>query len=107
MSQGKSRERTKSNGNGNGNGASKWGKKVENSNLSNLSFGHADAVKLQAAIAAVTEDGAAVLLSKTSDGGALVVQVWNGSGRHKLYPTTMAELTEALSLITEIALDKG
>lgn len=58
---------------------------------------------LAGAIVAATDDGAAVLLSKTSDGGALCLQVWNGAGRHKLYPARAAEAVEGLQLIYELA----
>lgn len=69
----------------------------------NLTWGSADPNLLRAAIAAVTEDGAALLLTKTSDGGALCLQVWTSAGRHKLYPATIQELTEALQVVIETA----
>lgn len=68
-----------------------------------LTWGSADANLLRAAVAAVTEDGAALLLTKTSDGGALCLQVWAGTNRHKLYPVTALELTEALQVVIETA----
>lgn len=81
----------------------KWGQIGEHQRRGGLTWADAGAEDLQAAVAAATEDGAALLLSKTSDGGALCVQVWNGQGRHKLFPATVAELNEALDLITAIA----
>jgi hypothetical protein len=84
-------------------GADKWEQLGQRESKGSLTWADAGAEDLLAAIAAATEDGAAVLLSKTSDGGALVIQVWNGAGRHKLYPASMAELNEALQLIQEIA----
>lgn len=81
----------------------KWHRIADSKPSGSLTWRDAGPEDLQAAVAAVTEDGAALLLSKTSDGGALVIQVLSQNGRHKLYPATMAELNEALALITEIA----
>lgn len=68
-----------------------------------LTWSDCDADSLLAAVHAATEDGAAILLGKTQDGGALTIQVWNAAGRHKLYPASMAELSEALQVIEETA----
>lgn len=84
-------------------GEDKWGKLGAYSDKGTLTWEEAEPGILKAAIVSATEDGAALLLSKTSDGGALVIQVLSQNGRHKLYPATMAELNEALALITEIA----
>lgn len=68
-----------------------------------LTWKDADANLLRGAVAAVTGDGAALLLTTTSDGGALCLQVWTEAARHKLYPATATELTEALQLLIETA----
>lgn len=81
----------------------KWERMAATKRSDRLRWEHADAGDLLACVAAVTEDGAALLLSKTSDGGALVLQVLNGGPPLKRYPANMAELTEYLSEITEIA----
>lgn len=81
----------------------KWAQMANRESRGSLTWADAGPEDLIAAIVNATEDGAAVLLSKTSDGGALVLQIWNGQGRHKLYPATVAELNEALALISEIA----
>lgn len=81
----------------------KYSRALDQEKKGSLSWSDAGPEDLLAAVAAVTEDGAALLLSKTSDGGALVIQVWNGQGRSKLYPASMAELTSALMLLVEIA----
>lgn len=84
-------------------GADKYESRLTGTKRGSLTWADAGVEDLVAAIVAVTEDGAAMLLSKTSDGGALCVQVWHGAGRHKLYPSSAAELNEALALLTEIA----
>lgn len=81
------------------NGADKWGDLLAERDTARLSWRDADPEDLQGAIVAATEDGAAVLLSKTSDGGALVLHILTGTSRHKLYPASVAELHEALALI--------
>lgn len=63
----------------------------------------ANADTLRAAIASATEDGAGLLLSKTSDGGALSIYVLTEGATHKLYPANADELNEALHLIVKIA----
>lgn len=68
-----------------------------------MSWSLADANLLKAAVVAVTEDGAGLLLARTSDGGALCVQVWEGGIPSKLFPATELELTEALQLVIETA----
>lgn len=83
--------------------ADKWEALKSENDSGKASWTWAGADDLLEAVAAVTADGAALLLSRTSDGGALVLQVWNGDGRHKLYPATVSELNEALRLIKDIA----
>jgi hypothetical protein len=88
----------------NGKATNKWEQLGAREKGETISWSWSDAEDLKAAVVSATEDGAALLLSKTSDGGALVVQVWSGSGRYKLYPATMAELTEGLDLISRIGI---
>lgn len=85
------------------NGKDKWASRLETEKAGKLSWMDAGAEDLLAAVVAVTGDGAALLLSYTSDRGALAIHVLTDNGTHKLYPTRMEELTEALLLITEIA----
>lgn len=47
-------------------------------------------------IAAVASSGAAVSVSITRDASAVVLTVLNGNEKHKLYPSDLQELTEAL-----------
>lgn len=47
-------------------------------------------------IASVVGTGAAVSISVTRDFGAVVLTVLDGSNKHKLYPTDLQELMEAL-----------
>lgn len=81
----------------------RYGQLTHSESRGGLTWVEADATLLRSAAAAVTEDGAALLLTKTSDGGALCIQVWTGTDRHKLYPASATELREALQLIIEIA----
>lgn len=77
---------------------SKWEALLKAGRRGSLSWGDAGAADLQAAVVAVTEDGAALLLSKTSDGGALLVQVLESqNSKPKFYAGNMAELNEVLA----------
>lgn len=88
--------------NGNGAGGNKWDQYFTLKSRGNLSWRDASAELLREAIASATEDGAALLVSKTSDGGALTIHVLAGGTTHKLYPATEQELSEALQLIVKI-----
>jgi hypothetical protein len=76
---------------------------MEQEKRGNCTWADAGAEDLLDAVVAATEDGAALLLSLTSDRGALAIHVLEGDTTHKLYPSTVAELNEALQLIAEIA----
>lgn len=47
-------------------------------------------------VAAVVSTGAAVSISVTRDHSAVVLTVLDGNDRHKIYPTDLQELTQAL-----------
>lgn len=81
----------------------KWGSHFTLKGRGGTTWLDADAEMLRAAIASATEDGAGLLLSKTSDGGALSIYVLTGGATHKLYPASVEELNEALQLIVKIA----
>lgn len=81
----------------------KWKRLVERSSSSRVTWWDADAAKLHAAIANVSEDGAALLLSKTSDGGALALHIIADDGTNKLYPATADELNAYLDRIVELS----
>lgn len=83
---------------------SKWGAMKWKESQDPISWSCADARCLQAAIAAVTEDGAAVLFSKTSDGGALALQIMAGPERYKYY---LADSTEVDDLLREMGVYKN
>jgi hypothetical protein len=91
-------ERGKSNGNG---------KVVQMARRSNLRpvlpvyWSDADAEKLRLAIDAVTRQGAAIMVGRTSDGGALSICILDGDSKIKEYPHTASELAEALAAIVE------
>lgn len=82
----------------------KWGAHFNLKGRGKLTWEDANPELLRAALAAATEDGAGLLLSKTSDGGALSIYVLTNGATHKLYPATAEELSEALQLIVKIAL---
>lgn len=67
-----------------------------------LTWGDVDPMKLKQAVAAATEDGAALLLARTSDAGALLIQVFTQKGKPKLYSSSVSELHEKLELISKI-----
>jgi len=48
------------------------------------------------AIHATLNLGAAIMFSVTRDGGALVITILDGDNRKKVYPTNVAEVTQAL-----------
>lgn len=68
-----------------------------------LTWGDVGDEELRDMVDSVVAEGSALLLARTSDGGALVIQVLSGQGRHKLYPATVAELHEAVAKVTRIA----
>lgn len=74
-----------------------WEQVLHKKERNRASWTWADGEVLLDALVSVTEDGAALLLSKTSDGGALALQIWSGTARHKFYPVSSAELNELLT----------
>jgi hypothetical protein len=53
------------------------------------------------AIARITDNGAAILFSRTTDGGALVLQVLDGQERSKEYITEPGDIVPCLSWLLE------
>jgi hypothetical protein len=83
--------------------ANKWAAAMLDTRKGSLTWADCGAEDLLAAVAHVTEDGAALLLARTSDGGALMVQVLVGAGdRPKFYAASMAELNELLEALTSV-----
>lgn len=68
-----------------------------------ISWADADGSTLQDAIATATEAGAGLLLSKTSDGGALTLIVFWKSKKLKYYPVDAEKLNELLTDLTAAA----
>lgn len=60
------------------------------------SLASVDPELLRRFIASVVGTGAAVSISITRDGGAVVLTVLDGKDKHKLYPSDMRELVQAL-----------
>lgn len=57
---------------------------------------------LRDAICAVTSRGAAIMLSRTSDGGALSITVLDGSERIKEYPRDADECEQTLKWLVDM-----
>lgn len=85
------------------NAKGKWESSLHLESRGKTTWSNADAALLKAAVVAATEDGAGLLLSKTSDGGALTLYVLDNGSTHKLHPATADELTEGLQLVIEIS----
>lgn len=66
-----------------------------------VSWTDVPAVELVECVSALVEDGAAVLLSRTSDGGALVLRVLDQQESTPWYATNAAEINEMLEILTE------
>lgn len=81
----------------------KWKRLVERSSSNKVTWWDADSSKLHEVVANVTEDGAALLLSKTSDGGALALHIISDAGTNKLYPATADELNAYLDRIMDLS----
>lgn len=84
-------------------GSGKWSN-FKLGNRGNCSWEDASADLLKGAVVSATQDGAAVLFSRTSDGGALSLQVLQDKETHKLYPATVEEIREALQLIIKLCI---
>lgn len=84
---------------------SKYARLSEGTDSGSVSWEEVDGRALKAAVTAATEDGCALILSKTSDGGALSVTLLAGAQRHKKYAKS-AQLAESL-LLEIIALAKS
>lgn len=61
-----------------------------------VSYAECDNQLLRDTVVAITENGAAVLLGRTSDGGAFTVQVYDGNDKISEYPHTVEELEAVL-----------
>lgn len=57
---------------------------------------------LRDAVVAVAGAGASILLGRTSDGGAFVVQVYDGDERLKRWPHSVDELEQDLAYIRDV-----
>lgn len=61
--------------------------------LAAISWSDIDSDIVSSLVVAVTAAGAAVMLSKTSDGGALAITVLDGDSKLKEYPRTETEVS--------------
>lgn len=85
------------------NGTDRWERLRGTQSLHAVTWADADVEMLRRAVMAVVEDGGAIILGRTSDGGALMVQILHGQGRVKIYPASQDELDTALMEIEAIA----
>lgn len=74
---------------------SKYARLSESASAGPVGWEEVDGRLIKAALVAATEDGCALIFSKTSDGGALSVTLLAGQDRHKKYAKS-AELAESL-----------
>lgn len=81
----------------------KWQRVMNQSSSRSLSWSMCPSELLKDAVANVTGDGAALLLSQTSDGGACMVQVLVGVGQKpKFYAASLSELEDLLRRLAEV-----
>jgi hypothetical protein len=66
-------------------------------------WGDVDPVLLQQTIHAVTEQGAAVMLTRVSGGTAVCIQIWDGDDRYKAYFGNEDDLSSELSALLDEA----
>lgn len=64
-------------------------------------WNEADAEKLRLAVDCVTRAGAAIMLGRTSDGGALSVCILDGDTKIKEYPHTADEVADVVQAIID------
>lgn len=67
-----------------------------------VSYGGVGGDVLRDAVQSVTSNGDAILFGRTSDGGALTVQVLSGGKSVKWYPGDISELYELLEGLTRL-----
>lgn len=82
---------------------SRYEKRPRGSSNSSIRWVDADASSLHDAVCAVTDNGEAIILSRTSDGGALSITIISGSDKHRWYPNSVAMIEEDLAEILELA----
>jgi hypothetical protein len=66
-----------------------------------ISWSSGPTESMRDAIARITDNGAAVLFSRTTDGGALVLQVLAGTDKSKEYITEPGDIIPCLSWLVE------
>lgn len=64
-----------------------------------VSYGGSDPKLLHLVIAAVVDNGDALVFGRTRDGGAVVLTILSGDEKHKFYSTNNGELNDNLNLI--------
>lgn len=82
-------------------GSGKWTKYQANGKPKDADWSKVDVELLVAAIVSVTGEGAALLLSRTRDGGALCLTLCDGDDRLKLYASTREEMNDHLRGIAD------
>lgn len=82
-------------------GASDATPKRWKSDRKSISWNGGPPESMRDAIARITDSGAAVLFSRTTDGGALVIQVLAGQERSKEYITEPGDIVPCLAWLVE------
>lgn len=75
---------------------SKYARLAERNAAASISWEEVDGRAIKAALVAATEDGCALIFSKTSDGGALSLTILAGATRNKLYAKTAGQAESQL-----------
>jgi hypothetical protein len=68
-------------------------------------WGDIDNQVLRDALVAVADSGAAIQFSKTSDGGALVIHIYDGANKVDEYPRTVDETEKTLRWLVDMFTD--
>jgi hypothetical protein len=82
-------------------GSGKWTKYKARENSGDADWSKVDEALLLAALVTVTKEGAALLFSRTKDGGALCLTLCDGDDRMKLYGRTREEMNDHLRALAD------
>lgn len=81
----------------------RWQALKESTARGGLTWSDANGETLLAAIASVTAEGAALLLGKTSDGGALMIRIIDNDVSTPFYPADLPSLNDVLMALVGAA----
>lgn len=78
------------------------GKRIAPRERTTITWGEIDNGLLRNAVCAVADNGAAILLGKTSDGGALSIKVFDGNDKVEEWPHSVADCESTLRWLIEM-----